>query len=118
VSFGRHDVLPEAEVLLREVLGLGPDVPAEAERVLREAVKLRGENLPPEHFMAALTQGALGEMLLAQRRFGAVEPRLLASYESLKRSQATENPRVGSARNRLIALYTAWNKPDKLARLQ
>jgi tetratricopeptide (TPR) repeat protein len=90
----------------------------EAEKVLREAARLRAGNLPDGHFMSAITKGALGQVLTAQRRFAEAEPLLLASYQTLKHTQATENPRVVSARRRLTDLYTAWNKPELLGRVQ
>jgi eukaryotic-like serine/threonine-protein kinase len=88
---------------------------AEGERVLREAMRLRDENLPREHFMSALTRGALGEILQTQRRFVEAEPLLLESYETLKLTQATENPRTISAKRRLHELYAAWGKPELLS---
>jgi tetratricopeptide (TPR) repeat protein len=90
----------------------------EAEETLREAVRLRNENLPKEDFISALTAGALGEVLASQKRFVEAESLLLDSYENLKISQAVENPRTLLAKNRLITLYTAWEKPDALARLR
>ena len=39
----------------------------EAEKVLREALQLRTENLPPKHFLTALTKGALGEVLTTKK---------------------------------------------------
>ena len=92
--------------------------PAEAEETLREAVRLRGENLPKEHFMSALAIGALGEVLAKQNRFTEAEPLLLASYENLQVSQTAENPRTLLAKRRLSDLYTAWQKPDALARFR
>lgn len=91
---------------------------SEAEAVLREAARLRAEHLPDEHFMSALTKGALGEALHTQKRYAEAEPFLLASYQTLKRTQVTENQRVVFARQRLTALYTAWNRPDLLARVR
>jgi len=85
---------------------------AEAETILRQAVDIRSQHLPKEHFMSALTKGALGEVLLTQGRFADAEPLLLESYESLKRSQATDNPRTAAAKNRLTELYALWHKPD------
>ena len=90
----------------------------DAEKTLREALRLRSENLPAGHFMSAMTEGALGEVLVGQRRFVEAEPLLLSSYQSLKRSQATQNQRTAAARSRLVALYTAWNRPEQLAKLQ
>lgn len=84
----------------------------EAEKALREAVKLRGENLPEKHFMTALSKGALGEFLTAQKRFAEAEPLLLGSYESLKNSQSADSPRIRTATGRLVTLYSDWGKPS------
>jgi len=44
---------------------------AEAEKILREALALREANLPKEHFMTAPTRGALGECLMAQKKYSS-----------------------------------------------
>lgn len=90
--------------------------PDEAERSLREALALREANLPQDYFMTALTRGALGECLAAQKNFAEAEPLLLASYESLTLSQAGDNPRTSLAKRRLLELYAAWGKPELLTR--
>ena len=82
---------------------------AEAEKVLREAAKIRSENLPKDHFLTALTNSALGECLMTQKRFNEAEPLLLESYESLKNSQGAENPRAKIALQRLNKLYDEKN---------
>lgn len=87
-----------------------------AEKILREALALREENLPKGHFMTALTAGALGECLTTQKKYAEAEPVLLASYESLKLSQAGDNPRASQAKRRLLELYMAWGRPGMLAR--
>ncbi|MGZ4983450.1 MAG: protein kinase domain-containing protein [Chthoniobacterales bacterium] len=89
---------------------------AEAEKLLREAVRIRAENVPETHFLRATANGALGEFLTAQARFPEAEPFLLASYESLKKSQAENSPRTRLALQRLANLYEGWNKPDQAAR--
>jgi serine/threonine-protein kinase len=83
---------------------------AEAEKLLREAYRLRLENMPESHFLRALTSGALGEFLVTQKKFGEAEPLLLASYESFKKSQSPKSPRIKLASARLVNLYTAWGK--------
>ncbi len=85
--------------------------PAEAEGLLREAVKLREENLPDQHFMTALTRGALGECLTTQKRYDEAETLLVASHTSLVQSQGVRNPRTLLAQRRLVELYQRWNKP-------
>ena len=65
--------------------------------------------------MTALTQGALGEALMAAGRYMEAEPLLRSSYLSLKESQTAENTRLATSRRRLVDLYTSWKRPDKLA---
>lgn len=89
---------------------------AEAEKLLREAVRIRAENVPETHFLRATANGALGEFLTTQARFPEAESSLLASYESLKKSQAGNSPRTRLALERLANLYDAWGKPDEAAR--
>ena len=88
---------------------------AGAEKLLREAVRIRAENVPETHFLRATANGALGEFLTTQARFPEAESFLLASYESLKKSQAENSPRTRLALQRLANLYEAWNKPDRAA---
>jgi serine/threonine protein kinase len=88
---------------------------AEAEKLLREAVRIRAENVPETHFLRATANGALGEFLTTQAHFPEAESFLLASYESLKKSQAENSPRTRLALQRLANLYEAWNKPDRAA---
>jgi serine/threonine protein kinase len=83
----------------------------EGERILREAVKLREENLPSNHFMSAMTKGALGEVLTTRKNFPEAETLLRESYEALKVSQAGDNQRMLTAKRRLAELYTAQDKP-------
>jgi serine/threonine protein kinase len=89
---------------------------AEAEKLLREAVRIRTENVPETHFLRATANGALGEFLTAEARFPEAESFLLASYESLKKSQAENSPRTRLALERLVNLYDAWGKTDDAAR--
>jgi serine/threonine-protein kinase len=90
----------------------------EAEKLLREAVRIRAENVPETHFLRATANGALGEFLTAQKRFAEAESFLLASHQSLKNSQAANSPRIRLALKRLANLYAAWNKPDQAAPYQ
>lgn len=90
----------------------------EAEKVLREAVKLREENLPAGHFMTALTKGALGECLTSQHHYDEAEQLLQASYAALQASQGQQNPRTILARQRLIRLNEAWEKPEVAGKFQ
>ena len=117
-SFGTHyDNYPTALTIQGLSLNrLGRT--ADAENVLREAVKLRMELLPRGHYFAALAQSALGECLVRQRRFGEAESLLIQSYNDLLRSQGADNPRTGLAKDRLRDLYIAWKKPEEMVRFQ
>lgn len=89
---------------------------AEAEKLLREAVRIRAQYTPETHFLRATANGALGEFLTMQKRFAEAEPLLLNSYESLKKSQSANSPRIKTALQRLVDLYEKWQKPDLAAK--
>jgi serine/threonine-protein kinase len=89
------------------------DRASEAEKLLREAVRIRMENVPETHFLRAAANGAMGEFLTAQKRFAEAEPFLLASHDSLKKSQAIGSPRMKLALQRLARLYEAWDRPEQ-----
>jgi eukaryotic-like serine/threonine-protein kinase len=113
--FGTHyDNYPTALAIKGLSLGkLGQT--AEAEKTLREAVRLRRELMPRGHFFTALATGALGEFLSDQRRFSEAESLLLGSFSDLAGSQGRDNPRTILARSRLHDLYTSWRKPENAA---
>jgi eukaryotic-like serine/threonine-protein kinase len=115
-SFGiYYDNYPTALIIQGLTLAK-TDQREEGEKILREAVKLRTGSLPKEHYWVALANSALGECLMIQERYGEAEPLLLGSYESLKNSQGTNNPRTRLALQRLVELYGKWRKPDLAAR--
>jgi serine/threonine-protein kinase len=115
-TFGTHyDNYPTALIINGLILAKTGQ-PQEGEKILREAVKIRTESLPKEHYWVALATSALGECLTIQKRYNEAEPLLLNSYEGLKISQGPDNPRTTIALQRLINLYEAWNKPDQAAR--
>jgi hypothetical protein len=62
--------------------------------------------------MTALTKGALGEVLLDEKKYAEAEPLLLHSYEGLKQSQAANSPRTRNSLLRLVTLYENWGRPD------
>lgn len=87
----------------------------EGERSLREAVKIRTELLPKEHFWVALANSALGECLTLQKRYGEAEPLLLDSYQSLKSNLGEKSLRTREALKRVVLLYENWQKPELVA---
>jgi serine/threonine-protein kinase len=106
-NFGTHyDNYPTALIIHGLILNKTGKA-QEGEATLREAVRLRTNSLPKEHFWVALANDALGECLMNQGRYDEAEPLLLQSYENLKSSQGTNNPRTRLALQRLVALYQA-----------
>ena len=87
----------------------------EAETILREAVRLRTDSLPKEHFWVAVANGALGECLTTQKRFSEAEPLLVESYASLNSRLGQRDPRTAEALGRVVALYDSWGEPAQAA---
>ena len=87
--------------------------PDEGEKLLREAVKIRTELLPKEHFWGAIANSALGECLMIQKRFAEAKLLISDSYENLKNSQGADNPRTNLAEKRLDKLNEVWKKSEK-----
>jgi eukaryotic-like serine/threonine-protein kinase len=86
---------------------------AEAEPPAREALEIfRHSEVPPERVADA--ESLLGGCLAAQGRFAEAEPLLLRAYESLQGDSGGARY-LRAARDRVIDLYTAWGKPDRLA---
>jgi serine/threonine-protein kinase len=83
----------------------------DGETLLREALKLRSESLPKEHYWVAIAAGALGECLTTQKRFGEAEPLLVESYTRLNSRLGQRDPHIKESLRRLVTLYDAWGKP-------
>jgi len=88
----------------------------QAAKQLREGLTLR-QQPAPEDWSTLNAQTLLGARLAGQREFADAEPLLLSGYaglkaaESNKRLPAAVRPRLPEAAQRLIDLYTAWDKP-------
>ena len=106
---------------------------AEAEPLLRECLAIR-EKTQPKTWLLANTQSLLGEALAGQAReilstdpvaaagtLADAEPLLLSGYDGLKaRAESIPVPirttRLTEALQRLIDLYSAWDKPTEVTR--
>ena len=82
----------------------------EGEAILRQAVKLRTDSLPRDHFWVAIAKGALGECLVSERRFAEAQPLLLESFTTLTSQLGPRDPRTRESAWRLVGLYDAWDK--------
>ena len=78
----------------------------------RGGLALRRQAMPA-HWLTFQTASLLGEALTALGRHAEAEPLLLESFEKMKPPRA-ENRRL--ARERIVALYEAWGKPEKAAK--
>lgn len=89
--------------------------PAEAKPVLREALTIRRGALPARDYRTALAESLLGQALAETKRFDEAEPLLVGGGETLQASAGASKRQKREALERLVALYTAWGKPDKAA---
>jgi len=91
---------------------------AEAEAVLRECLAIREQSLPHD-WSTFNTRSMLGGSLLGQKRYVEAEPLLISGYEGMKAREATLPPRgkarLSEAAERVVGLYEAWGKPEKVA---
>ncbi|MEY2562491.1 MAG: eukaryotic-like serine/threonine-protein kinase [Verrucomicrobiota bacterium] len=114
----QQEVLQEGHIdfarswtVLGKILTRTSDAKA-AETYLRRALDLRARALKPGHWRVAETQGALGECLMSQNRYEEAESILLESHAGLSKALGANDPRTRDARQRLLALYEAWGKPE------
>ena len=76
------------------------------------------ENLDNSYFDRTFgnRETALGECLVAEKRYAEAQPLLLIGYGDLEKRLGTQNPMTLQASRRLRDLYTSWNKPAEAAR--
>jgi serine/threonine-protein kinase len=87
----------------------------EAEPPAREALTLFRASASSPSWRTADAESVLGSCLAAQGRFAEAEPLLLGSYPILKRDPGDGARYAPAARQRIVALYTAWGRPDRAA---
>jgi tetratricopeptide (TPR) repeat protein len=90
---------------------------AEAEPPLRECLEIRAKALPAD-WKTLNTRSLLGGALLGQKKYAEAEPMLRQGGEGMKALEKVippiDRPRLAEAVDRLIALYTATNRPDEV----
>jgi lipopolysaccharide biosynthesis regulator YciM len=75
-----------------------------AESLLRETLKMGEKVLAKDSWILADIKGALGECLMAQKRYAEAETLLIESNEVFKVSQVEQSFRIKEARDRLAVL--------------
>jgi len=89
----------------------------EAESILKECLAIREQSLLDDwHTFNA--KSMLGGALAGQKKYADAESLLLTGYEGLEQREAKiptslRTVRLTEALQRLIDLYTAWEKPDE-----
>jgi hypothetical protein len=94
----------------------------DAESTLRECLAIR-EKKEAKAWTTFNTQSMLGGALLGQKKHAEAEPLLVKGYEGIKtREKAIPNEvrdeLLTEALDRLIALYTALDKPEEVKKWQ
>lgn len=96
-----------------ESLRLGGDA-RRAEEMLRESLAIHVKALPRGHWMIAATQTLVARCLVPQRRFTEAERLLLEAYPIVEAQFGPRHRRVTAVVERIVALYEAWGKPEKV----
>jgi serine/threonine-protein kinase len=107
---------PSRGVFLRNLASVLPSEgkAAEAEPLVREALAIFRAK-PQTPWRIPDTESVLGGCLTALGRYQEAEPLLLGSYPILLKDKGDGAKHAPEARQRIIDLYTAWGKPERLA---
>ena len=109
-----HPTTAAALLGLGELL-LDANAPDRAEPLIREAYAIRRTSLPPTHPEVAEAEGAMGVVIMANRRYVEAERYLLASRRGLRAAYGDADARTETAREALIRLYEASGQPARAA---
>ena len=115
---------PEDDIIVRAMAGLGKahllsrEFSA-AENHVRAALAIRMKK-SPDDWLLFDTKSLLGGALGGQKKYTEAEPLLVEGYQGMKEREAKLPPfgktRLNDAIQRLIDLYTAWEKPEEAAK--
>jgi tetratricopeptide (TPR) repeat protein/tRNA A-37 threonylcarbamoyl transferase component Bud32 len=91
---------------------------ADAEPFLRSSLAIRMQKTPDD-WTTFNSRSMLGAALIGQRKYAEAEPLLVEGYEGMKQRGAKIPPqgkiRLTEALERLVQLYSAWDKPEQAA---
>jgi serine/threonine protein kinase/Tfp pilus assembly protein PilF len=86
----------------------------QAEASAREALSVFRKS-KPSSWRVADAESVLGSCLARLGQFEQAEPLLLGSYPVLEKDSGDGKKYAKAALNRIIGLYSAWGKPDRVA---
>jgi tetratricopeptide (TPR) repeat protein len=107
-------VLAEALIFLGDLHVRQGDAEA-AEALLGEALQLRADALPDESWLIGSAKASLGSCLTTLGRYQEAETLLLEGFQGVMRGEAPIGRRE-FARDKLVELYEAWNRPEEAER--
>jgi tetratricopeptide (TPR) repeat protein len=91
--------------------------PAQAETLLLQALAILDKKFP-DGWQSFETRSLLGASLLGQKKYAQAEPFLLQGYEGMKAREAKipalNKRNLHEAGTRIVTLYNAWGKADKV----
>jgi serine/threonine protein kinase len=118
----RRTLKPDSPLLAGDLAPLGRNLLKqskwpEAERLLRESLAIREKVIPGE-WQRFNSMAMLGGALLGQGRYAEAEPLIVGGYNGM----AVRSAKIGAggrfnlseAAERVIRLYEAWGKPEKV----
>jgi hypothetical protein len=79
---------------------------------------LYSELQSPQHLNTGIGRIKLGRALVGQKRYSEAEVELLAGYEILTKQTSPSVSWLRNAREDLVKLYTASNKPEQAKRFK
>lgn len=87
-----------------------------AEELFRQSVQIYSALLSPDSFKTGVARDELGGTLLREGRYPEAEAQLLAGYKIVTGEDHSATEEAMDARKDLVALYDAWNQPEKAAK--
>jgi len=89
---------------------------AAALEMAQVAYESLAESYGPEHWRTAWALATGGAAMMQLSRYAEAEPMLLESYEGLGSNTGARPVHIETARQYLMELYTAWDRPQDAAR--
>jgi hypothetical protein len=87
----------------------------QGEPFLRQGLDICRKAMPEGHWATANIETLLGGCLTGLGQYQKAEPLLLNSYKGLEAAPGAPPVRRTQALDRIVELYEAWGKPDKVA---